>query len=155
MASDTPVSTIMTTGVVTLRPEQGVPEAADLLAEHRIGAAPVIDDDGRLVGLLRSEDLLVSEARLHVPTVLSFLGANMVWPASEHRWEAELKKAAASSVADVMVADVATVAPGDSVEAAATLMHDTGLSHLPVVDGGRVVGIVARGDIVRFLAATT
>ena len=154
MTGDATVSTIMTTDVVTLSPEQTVPEAADVLADHRIGAAPVVDG-GKLVGLLRDEDLIVSEAKLHVPTVIQFLGADLVWPGSEKRWEAELKKAAGSTVADVMTTDVPTVSPSDSIEAAATLMHDGNVSHVCVTEGERLVGIVARGDLVRHLAATT
>ena len=61
-----------------------MPEAADVLEEHRIGAAPVVDG-GELVGLLRDEDLIVSEAKLHVPTVIEFLGAELMWPSSEKR----------------------------------------------------------------------
>jgi CBS domain-containing protein len=154
MPSETPVSTIMTADVITVSPTQTVPEAADVLAEHRIGAAPVVDG-GKLVGLLRDEDLIVTEAQLHVPTAISFLGAELIWPGAEHRFEAELKKALASTVADVMVSDVPTLAPTDSIGTAATLMHDRNLSHVCVVDGDRLVGIVARGDLVRFLAATT
>ena len=154
MAGDATVSSIMTRDVITLSPEQSVPDAADVLAEHRIGAAPVVVD-GRLVGLLSDEDLIVSEAKLHVPTVIEFLGAELVWPRSEKRWEAELKKAAASTVADVMSTDVPTLGPDDSVEAAATLMHDRNASHVCVVEGDRLVGVVARGDLVRHLAAGT
>jgi CBS domain-containing protein len=152
---DATVRTIMTSDVVTLSPDQTVPEAADVLAEHRIGLGVEVVDGGALVGLLRDEDLIVSEAKLHVPTVIEFLGAELVWPRSEKRWEAELKKAAASTVADVMTTDVPTVSPTDRVEAAATLMHDRNASHVCVTDGDRLVGIVARGDLVRYLAATT
>jgi CBS domain-containing protein len=144
----------MTGDVVTLAPDQSVPDAADVLAEHAIGAAPVVED-GRLVGLLRDEDLIISEANLHVPTVIEFLGADIVWPRSERRWEKELKKAAASTVRDVMATEFPTVSSTDSVEKVATVMHDKGVSHVPVVDGGEVVGIVARGDLVRHLADTT
>ena len=154
MATDSPVSTIMSSDVVTVSPDQGVPEAADVLAEHGIGAAPVVED-GKIVGLLRDEDLIVSEAKLHVPTVIEFLGADIVWPPSERRWEKELKKAAAATVRDVMSTEYPTVAPTDSIEQVATAMHDAAASHVPVVDGGRVVGIVARGDLVRHLADTT
>jgi CBS domain-containing protein len=153
MSSET-ASTIMTGEVVTMSPDQTVPEAADILAEHSIGAAPVVED-GKIIGLLRDEDLIVSEANLHVPTVIEFLGADIVWPRSEKRWEAELKKAAGSTVRDVMTTDYASVAPTDSVEQVATVMHDAGASHVPVVDGDRVVGIVARGDLIRHLADTT
>ncbi|MET0276123.1 MAG: CBS domain-containing protein [Acidimicrobiia bacterium] len=153
MSSET-ASTIMTGEVVTLSPDQTVPEAADVLADHGIGAAPVVED-GKIVGLLRDEDLIVSEANLHVPTVIEFLGADIVWPRSEKRWEAELKKAAGATVRDVMTTDYPSVAPGDSIEQVATVMHDAGASHVPVVDGDRVVGIVARGDLIRHLADTT
>ena len=148
------VSSIMTGDVITLSPDQTVPEAADVLSEHGIGAAPVVED-GRIVGLLRDEDLIVSEARLHVPTVIEFLGADIVWPGSEKRWERELKKAAGSTVRDVMSTEFPRVASTDSVEKVATVMHDEGVSHVPVVDGERVVGIVARGDLIRHLADTT
>ena len=155
MADSTPVSTIMTTDVITMTPDQSVPEAADLLGEHRIGAVPVLDADGKLVGLLRDEDLMVSEARLHAPSVIEFLGGELVWPPSLHRYEAELRKFTASTVGEVMATDFESVAPSESIENVATLMHDKAISHLPVVDGGRLVGIVARGDLIRFLAATT
>jgi CBS domain-containing protein len=148
------VSAIMTGDVITLSPDQTVPAAADVLAEHGIGAAPVVED-GKIVGLLRDEDLIVSEAKLHVPTVIEFLGADIVWPGSEKRWERELKKAAGSTVRDVMSTEFPRVASTDSVEKVATVMHDEGVSHVPVVDGDRVVGIVARGDLIRHLADTT
>ena len=155
MADSTPVSTIMTTDVITMTPDQSVPDAADLLTAHGIGAAPVLDADGRMVGLLRDEDLMVSEARLHAPSVIEFLGAELVWPPSVHRYEEELRKFAASTVGEVMATEFEAVAPSDSIENAATLMHDKVISHLPVVDNGKLVGIVARGDLIRYLAATT
>src|SRR5919201_1385841 len=125
MPASTPVSEVMPRAVTTLRPDQSVEQAADILAEKQIGAAPVADANGKLVGLLRDEDLIVSEARLHVPTVISFLNAELVLPRAMHRWEADLRKAAGSTVGEVMATDFATVAPDDSVEELATLMHDT------------------------------
>lgn len=156
MGDDNAVSTIMTTNVVTLSPEQSVPEAADLLSERGIGAAPVVDESGKVIGLLRDEDLLLTESNLHAPTAIEFLGAELIWPPSMHRYEAELRKAAASKVSELMSTDVETIAPTDTIESLATLMHDKGLSHVPVVDqNGALVGIVARGDLIRFLAATS
>jgi CBS domain-containing protein len=155
MPDTTVVGEIMTRDVVTLEPDQSVPEAADVLAEHHIGAAPVLDDAGNLVGLLRDDDLILSESRLHVPTVIELLGVGAVWPPSEKRWERELKKATASTVGAVMTTEFERVTSTDSIEQVATVMHDKHLSHVPVVDDGKLVGIVSRGDLVRFLAATT
>jgi CBS domain-containing protein len=155
MPATTAVSEVMSPDVVTLRPDQSVEEAADVLAGKKIGAAPVVDADGKLVGLLRDEDLIVSEANLHVPTAISFLGADIVLPSSLHRFEHELKKAAGATVAHVMTTEFETVKPDDNLEDLATLMHDRDVTHVPVVDDGTLAGIVARGDLVRFLSRTT
>ena len=111
MPSGTPVRDVMSTKVVTLRPDQSVADAADLLAADRIGAAPVVDAQGNLVGLLRDEDLILSEANVHVPTAITFLGADFVLPSAMHKFEDELKKAAGSTVGDVMATEFATVTP--------------------------------------------
>ena len=146
----------MTREVVTLRPDQSIEEAADILAEKQIGAAPVVDENGNGIGLLRDEDLIVSEARLHVPTVITFLGADFVLPSQLHHFEEDLKKAAGATVADVMTTKFHTAKPDDNLEDLATLMHEREVTHVPVVDDdGKLVGIVARGDLVRWLARTT
>jgi CBS domain-containing protein len=155
MPDATPVREVMTSDVVTLRADQSVAEAADVLAGKQIGAAPVVDDSGKIVGLLRDEDLIVSEARLHVPTVISFLGADLVLPSSLHRFEHELKKAAGSSVGDVMITEFHVAKPDDTLDGLAAEMHDRDVTHVPVVDGDKLVGIVARGDLVRFLSRTS
>jgi CBS domain-containing protein len=155
MPDTTPVREVMTGDVVTLRPDQTVEEAADVLAGKAIGAAPVVDPEGKLVGLLRDEDLIVSEARLHVPTVITFLGADLVLPSSLHRFEHELKKAAGGTVAEVMITEFPTVKPDDTLDGLAAQMHDRDVTHVPVVDGDKLVGIVARGDLVRFLSRTS
>ena len=155
MPDTTPVREVMTGDVVTLRPDQPVQEAADVLAGKQIGAAPVVDDSGKVVGLLRDEDLIVSEARLHVPTVISFLGADLVLPSSLHRFEHELKKAAGATAADVMITEFPTAKPDDTLDGLEAEMHDRDITHVPVLDGGKLVGIVARGDLVRFLSRTS
>ena len=156
MPDDTPVRDVMTADVATLRPEQAVPEAADVLAEMNIGAMPVVDADGRLVGVLRDEDLIVSEARVHVPTFINFLGLGVPFPGEMHHLEKELKKIAGATVGDVMDSDPPTITADASISDLATLMHDKSVTHVPVIDADRkVVGIVARGDVVRFIARTT
>ena len=60
--------------------EQSFEETADILAEHKIGAAPVVDGTGKVIGLVRDEDLIVSEANLHAPTWLNLLGLGAEFP---------------------------------------------------------------------------
>jgi CBS domain-containing protein len=156
MTAEILVRDVMTTNVATLRPDQSIPDAADALAAGRYGAMPVTDGTGHLLGLLRDEDLIVSEARVHVPTYIYFLGATIPLPSSIHHLEDDLHKVAGATVAEVMDAEPATVGPDDTLEDVATLMHDREITHMPVVDGaGKVVGIIARGDLVRHIARTT
>jgi CBS domain-containing protein len=156
MPSSTPVTEVMTKDVVTLSPDTSLAAAADLLSEKGFGAAPVVDAAGKIVGLLRDEDLLISEARLHLPTTFAILpGIDITLPGSVRKYDEELKKAASSTIADVMEKNFKQVGSDATVEDVATLMHEHDVTHVPVVDDGRVAGIVARGDIVRYLATTT
>src|SRR5919204_6876087 len=98
MPAETLVRDVMTKHVNTLRPDQSILDAADVLAAHRYGAMPVVDESNRIVGLLRDEDLIVSEARVHVPTYINFLGATIPLPGSMAHLEDELHKAAGSTV---------------------------------------------------------
>lgn len=155
MPSSTPISSVMTTDVVTLRADQTIAEAADVLAERGIGAAPVVDADGVVVGLLRDEDLLATEARLHVPTTIAIMGYDFTLPSAIRRYDEELKKALASQVSEVMEPEFPHLPPEATMEDAATLMHEADVSHVVVLEDGRVVGIIARGDLIRYLARTT
>ena len=156
MPGPTLVRDVMSTPVVTLRPDDTVERAADVLAEKNVGSLPVVDDEGKLVGILRDDDLIASEARVHVPTFINFLGLGMAFPGEMKHLERELKKIAGATVRDVMQAEPPTVIPDATLEDVATIMHDLGVNSVPVVGpDNKVVGIVARADIVRFIARTT
>ena len=156
MPGPTLVRDVMSTPVVTLRPDDTVEHAADVLAEKNVGSLPVVDDEGKLVGILRDDDLIASEARVHVPTFINFLGLGMAFPGEMKHLERELKKIAGATVRDVMQAEPPTVIPDATLEDVATIMHDLGVNSVPVVGpDNKVVGIVARADIVRFIARTT
>jgi len=156
MPATTLVRDVMSATVASLSPDDSVAAAADAMAESGYGAMPVVDESGRLVGLLRDSDLIVSEARVHVPTFINIFGATIPLPGEMEHLEDELRKVAGATVRDVMDDDPVTIAPGDTLEELATRMFDSDVSHVPVVDAnGEVVGIVARGDIVRFIARTT
>ena len=155
MPTSTPLRSVMSPDVVVLRPDQTLAEAADLLADHGIGAAPVVDDSGAVVGLLRDEDLLATEARLHVPTTIAILGVDFTLPSQVRRYDEELRQAIASTVGGAMETEFPHLGPDASIEDAATLMHESDVTHVVVVNAGKPIGIVARGDLVRFLARTT
>ena len=147
------VREVMTSDVVTFGPDETVEVATRRLVERDVDGAPVVDADGQVIGMLSSDDLLVQETQLHYPTVFSLFGAYLELPSSHRRFEAELRRAIAAVVSDVMERDPTTCAPDDTLERAATLMHERKVSRLPVLDGDRLVGIVARGDLLRALIA--
>ena len=149
MPRENPVSTVMTTEVVTLSPGDNAYEAMEKMVAAGVDGAPVVDTDGSVVGILSTGDLIVQESRLHFPTVVSILGATIELPGEKRHFEEDLRKALGSTVADVMQHDPITIDAADSVEEAATLMHEHDISRLPVISDSGLVGIVARVDILR------
>lgn len=148
---DVPVRDLMVTDVVSFRPEDNVYDAMRAMVQRDIDGAPVVDGDRRVIGMLSTADLIVEEARIPLPAVITLLGAVLELPSSRRRYEADLEKALGTSVGEVMSGgELTLVRPDDSLETAATLMHDDEVSRIPVVDDdGALVGLIARGDIVR------
>lgn len=149
MPRELPVTQIMTTDVVTLTPEASVEDAVALLTQHGISGAPVVDPDGRLLGVLDDNDLILAEARLHAPTVVEILGAYFALPGERHRFDEEVRHALGATVGELMDDEPPTVGLDATVEDVATLIVDRHTSRVLVVDGaGKVAGIVTRGDLV-------
>lgn len=149
MSRQSPVSKVMTTDVLTFGPEENVGDAMRTLVDRGIDGAPVVDADGAVVGMLSTGDLIVQESRLHFPTVISLFGATIELPGAQRHFEEDLRRALGSTVGDVMHRDPVTIGVDDTVEEAATLLHEHDISRLPVVGDEGLVGIVARVDILR------
>ncbi len=153
MPRSMPVRDAMTTDVLTFAPGDTVEAAMRTLVDRGIDAAPVVEGD-RVVGLLSTGDLIVAEGQVHVPTVFSLLGASIELPGERKRFEEDLRRALGGTVQDVMTREPHTVGPDATLEDAATLLHTHDVSRLPVVDDdGRLLGILARGDIIRAMIA--
>lgn len=149
MPSEMPVRTAMTTEVVSFRTDENVQDAMVRLADADVDAGPVLDASGAVVGMLSTTDLIVRESRWHMPTVISILGATLEWPSDKQRFDEDVSKTLGATVGEVMHDDPVVCAPDDTIETAATLMHDHEVSRLPVVEDGRLLGIIARGDILK------
>ena len=144
---------IMSTDVVTLAPDTDIVSAAQTLLSHHINGAPVLDADGRLVGILCQSDLVAQQKKLPLPTVFTFLDGIFSLPTSAQH-EKELRKIAAMTVADAMTRDPIVVAPDNRLDTVATLMVDHKLHTLPVMDGDRLVGVIGKEDILRTIIKT-
>jgi CBS domain-containing protein len=144
----------MTTDVLTFAPTDPVEDAMRALVARGVDAGPVVDADGRVVGLLSTGDLIVAEGQVHVPTVITLLGASWELPGERKKFEEDLRRAVGGTVADVMTPDPHTIGPDATLEDAATALHVNDVSRLPVVDAdGALLGILARGDVIRAMIA--
>jgi CBS domain-containing protein len=142
---------IMHTDVITIGPDATVRELADLLAQHEISGVPVVDAAGALVGIVTEGDVILQDAELHFPHYVQFLDG-VIYLESVRKFEERFRKTFGNKVRDVMSTEVVTVEPGSSIHELTTLMADNNINRLPVVEDGRLVGIITRGDIVRAIA---
>ena len=153
MPRATPVSQVMRTDVLTFSPDDTVQQAMEAMVAREVDGAPVVDSSGAVVGMITTGDLIVQESRLHFPTVLSFLGATLELPSAKKQFDEDIRRALGASVGEVMSPDPQTIKEDETLERAATVMHDHDVSRLPVVRGGLLVGIISRTDIVRAIVA--
>ena len=148
------VREIMDSSPATVHPDTPVEEVVALLREHELPGVPVVDKDGRCVGLVTEADLVLPDDQgdLHLPHYINLFGGT-VFLEPLGRFEQRLRKAFASTVEDMMTRDPDTVGPDVSAQDAARLIHETGHNRLPVVEDGRLVGVVTRLDVLGALAA--
>jgi len=139
------VRDMMTTDVVTVEASTPFKEIVARLAGCRVSAVPVVDADGRVLGVVSEADLLLKEEH-----PAGELGVPLVWT---RRRRIEREKAAGTVAGELMTAPVVTVQPTATVAEAARRMHAAGVKRLPVVgEGGRLLGIVSRADLLKVFA---
>jgi len=135
------VRDIMTTDPISVRGDTSLKEAARIMVRHKVSGLPVIDDDGRLIGIVTEDDFLRREADRDRPYRPSLLDALF--------GDSEDSTPLAETVAEVMTEKVVTIAPNASIGEAARLMANRNVKRLPVIgDDGTVQGIISRADIV-------
>ena len=120
------VNSILSTkggNIISIRPEQTIREAVQLLTQHRIGALVVVMADGRLTGILSERDIIRKAA------------------SNEAIFD--------SPVSEVMTKNVVTGLPQDEIMSVAHLMTERRFRHLPIMEGERLVGIISIGDVLK------
>jgi CBS domain-containing protein len=139
---------------VTVEPDTGVEDVARLLGTNELHGVPVVNGAGRCVGIVTENDLVLAdeEGDLHIPHYIELFGG-LVFLQPLREFEARLKKAAATSAKDLMTADPTTVAPDADVHEAGRIISRSGHNRLPVVEHGRLVGVITRADVLRALTS--
>src|SRR5271156_2346867 len=141
---------VMTSGVITVGENATVPEAARLLAEHGISAVPVVDEDNRVIGMVSEGDLL-HRAETGTERRRSWW---LDMGASTNKLAGEYIKSHSGRVKDVMTRDVMSVTEETPVADIAVLLETNRIKRVPVLQDGKLVGIVSRANLVRALAMT-
>lgn len=147
------VRDIMDADPVTVAPDATVDTVVRTLRQHELPGVPVINEGGRVVGIVTEADLVIGDEQgdLHLPHYIELFGG-IVYLEPLRRFESRLKKAMAATAKDLMTADPTTIAPDASVQDAAKLIARSKHNRIPVVEHGRLVGVVTRLDVLDYLA---
>ncbi len=146
------VQEVMTPDPVTVTPATPVGQAAALMLERRINGLPVVDDSGALVGIICQSDLIAEQKKLPLPSFFTLLDGYIPLTSLKHL-EREVERIAAVNVGQAMTRQPVTVGPRTPLSQAAALMVDSNFHTLPVLDQGRLVGVVGKEDLLRSLFA--
>ena len=141
---------VMISPVINVKPSSSVREVAEIFLKRRISAVPVLDDQGKLVGIVSEGDLMHrSEAgtQRQRPWWLRLV-------TGEETLAAEYVKAHARKVADVMTRNVVTATPDTPLHEIASLLEKNSIKRVPVVKDGQVVGLVSRANLIQAVAST-
>jgi CBS domain-containing protein len=136
----------------TVKLDTKAEDVARLLGEHELHGVPVVNEAGRCVGIVTENDLVMAdeEGDLHIPHYVQLFGG-LVFLESVKGFEKRLKKAVAATAKDMMTEDPTTIDPDADVHDAGRLISSSGHNRLPVVEHGRLVGVITRADVLRAL----
>lgn len=146
------INGIMSHPVITIGPEATVGDAAKMMLEHRIGCLPVVDSEGRLIGMLAETDFIAKEkgvpfSTLHAPRLLG------MW--LREGTESIYENAKTLRVVEIMRRNPRTLQDNDLVKTYLEMIIENGVSYVPVLRQRSLVGIVAPHDLLKMLAEET
>jgi len=141
---------IMTRDVVTVKPDTTIEDTVKLMIAHHISGLPVLNDAGEMVGVVSEKDLILKEkgfpfSVMKVPSLIDRM-VNL-----EHFVE-EITLARKRIAADVMTTEIISAHPDDSIGHIAWQMVQKKHNRIPIIDNGKLVGIITRADIIRLFA---
>jgi len=145
------VGDIMSRDVITVQPATSVGQIARLMSDHGISGLPVVDDGGRVVGVVTELDMIVRNARFKMPTFFVILDSIIYLETPQH-FQERLEHVLGATAEEIMSKPAVTISPGATIETLAELMVGQKINPIPVVENGRLIGIVSRSDIIRLMA---
>ncbi|MEE4241529.1 MAG: CBS domain-containing protein [Desulfopila sp.] len=141
---------IMTKEVITVTPETTVIELAQLLINNSINGVPVVDRQNALLGVVTEYDLIFQKKKVHIPTVLNILDS-VIYLESPEKMKEEMRKITGVTVEEIYSRKATTVRPDTPIDEIATIMAEKKIHTIPVVENGRLLGVIGKGDIIKTL----
>lgn len=142
---------IMAKKVVSVKADLPVENLAGVLWSHRINGAPVVDDDGQLIGVVTESDLVDQTKKFHIPTIISILDS-VIFLDRAKEVEKEISRMTGATVWDICSREPVTIREDTPLDEIATIMAEKKVHTLPVLKNGSLVGVVGKADIIRTLA---
>ncbi len=145
---------IMTKEILTVTPKTSVSELAELFTTHNINGVPVVDDEGRLLGVVTENDLIYQKKKVHIPTVINILDS-VIYLESPEKMKQEMQKITGVTVQDIYTSNVITIGQETPIDEIATIMAEKNIHTLPVLDNDNLIGVIGKGDIIKTLINKT
>ena len=142
---------IMTTNVVTVKKDQPISDLSKLFIENHFNGVPVLDDAGKVIGVVTQSNLIEQNKNLHIPTVIALFDA-VLFLEREKKFESDVKKLTGSKIEDIYHKNPITVSPDTELNEITTIMAEKDVHTLPVLENDKLVGIIGKKDVIRAMA---
>jgi CBS domain-containing protein len=141
---------IMTQALITVGANTTIREMAEILVEHKISGLPVVDGQGKVIGMVSEGDLMQTKLAPKIPDALSILGAIIYYNGLKEYKEA-FRKIAAATAEEIMTKKIIAVQAEEDISRVGQLMLEHHIKRVPVLEDTKLVGIISRSDMVKML----
>ena len=147
------VAEVMTQPILTVTPDTPLKQTVQMISDHDISRLAVVDAEGRLIGELTEQDLMVRDSGVDAGPYVMLLDS-VIYLRNPLNWDKQVHQVLGTKVSDLMRKDTHSSWTDLPLPKAASQLHERGTQRLFVLDGNQCpVGVITRGDVVRALAS--
>ncbi len=147
------VKELMTTQVITVGPSATIQQVADVIHHYHFTGVPVVDERGRLLGVIMERDFITADSKLYLPTYIKMLEDLDFVQNDKKHLSKEAQAVISATAADVMNSNIVTASPNDTIEHLAELFATKRVNPIPVVDAEfKLAGVISRSDLIKLFA---